>query len=57
MEEAVAFQEKFELIKEKEKLGPVIGFIFSRKGFTEEAELYLQEKGIAYTDNERWLEI
>ncbi len=56
-EEAVVFLEKFDWIKEKEDLSPVIGFVFSRKGFTREAETYLQRKGIVYTDDEQWLEI
>jgi len=56
-DEAAAFQVKFDKIKEKEKLAPVVGFIFSRKGFTREAENCLQEKGIAFTDDEQWLEV
>ncbi len=56
-DEAVVFLEKFDWIKEKENLSPVVGFIFSRKGFTREAETYLQQKGIAYTDNEQWLDV
>ncbi|MCX6580128.1 MAG: hypothetical protein NT166_08080 [Candidatus Aminicenantes bacterium] len=56
-EEAVAFLEKFERIKEIENLSPVLGFIFSRKGFVKEAEDYMIEKGIAYTDDEQWLEV
>jgi hypothetical protein len=56
-EEAVAFLEKFERIKEIETLSPVLGFIFSRKGFVKEAEDYMIEKGIAYTDDEQWLAV
>ncbi|MCP5101846.1 MAG: hypothetical protein GY950_00620 [bacterium] len=56
-EEAAVFLEKFDWIKENESLSPVIGFIFSRKGFTTEAETYLQQKGIAYTDDEQWLDV
>lgn len=52
-DEASAFLEKFDMIREKENLALVIGFIFSRKGFTQEAENYLKEKGIAYTDDEQ----
>jgi hypothetical protein len=35
----------------------VTGFIFSRKGFTKEAEEYLQANHIAYTEDEQWLEL
>jgi hypothetical protein len=34
----------------------VVGFIFSRKGFTKEAEEYCKEKGIACSEDEKWLE-
>ncbi|MGE5339850.1 MAG: hypothetical protein ACM3SY_00060 [Candidatus Omnitrophota bacterium] len=30
---------------------------FPRNGFTKEAEDYLKETGIAYTSDERWLDI
>ncbi|HLP59217.1 MAG TPA: hypothetical protein VK186_10325, partial [Candidatus Deferrimicrobium sp.] len=32
-----------------------VGFIFSRCGFTAEAEEYCREKGIAYSEDEKWL--
>ena len=56
-EEAVQFLEKFHHIKEKENLTDVIGFIFSRKGFTKEAEAHLQSNHIAWSEDERWLEL
>lgn len=56
-EEAAQFLEKFNIIKEKETLTKVIGFIFSRKGFTKEAEAYLQTNHIAYSEDERWIEL
>jgi hypothetical protein len=34
----------------------VVGFIFSRSGFTAEAEEYCKEKGIACSEDERWLD-
>ncbi|MGE5343192.1 MAG: hypothetical protein ACM3SY_17105 [Candidatus Omnitrophota bacterium] len=37
-------------------LSPVIGFVFSWNGFTAEAETYLKEQGIAYSDDDQWLE-
>jgi hypothetical protein len=57
LDEATAFVEKFNHIKEKEKLSPVIGFVFSRKGFTKSAENYLKVKTIAISSDDRWLEI
>ncbi|MGE5343353.1 MAG: hypothetical protein ACM3SY_17940, partial [Candidatus Omnitrophota bacterium] len=56
LEEAVSFMEKFEKVREKENLSPVIGFVFSWNGFTTEAETYLKEQGIAYSDDDQWLE-
>jgi hypothetical protein len=32
-----------------------VGFIYSRCGFTAEAETYCREKGIACSEDERWL--
>ncbi|MGE5342234.1 MAG: hypothetical protein ACM3SY_12225 [Candidatus Omnitrophota bacterium] len=57
MDEAIAFVEKVHRIKEKENLNPVIGFVFSRKGFTREAEAYLSERGVAMSMDERWLDV
>jgi hypothetical protein len=55
-EEAAEFERKFAEVKTYEKLDRVLGFIFSRSGFTQEAEDYCREKGIACSDDERWLE-
>jgi hypothetical protein len=55
-EEAARFLVKFEEIRMYENLERVIGFIFSRSGFTQEAEEFCKEKGIAYSENEGWLE-
>ncbi len=55
-EEAEAFLVKYEEVKKIEKLERTIAFIFSLSGFTQEAEEYCQEKGIACSDNDRWLE-
>jgi hypothetical protein len=56
-DEAVRFLGKFEEIKKLENLDRVIGFIFSRNGFTVEAEDYCREQGIACSEDERWLEL
>ena len=50
------FELKFAEIKKRENLERVVGFIFSRTGFTVEAEDYCREKGIACSEDERWLE-
>ena len=54
-EETVEFERKFAEVKKQEKIDRALGFIFSRSGFTEEAEAYCKEKGIACGDDERWL--
>ncbi|MDQ1353533.1 MAG: hypothetical protein QG657_3839 [Acidobacteriota bacterium] len=54
-EEAEAFERKFDEVKRCEHLEKVVGFIFSRGGFTLEAENYCREKGIACSEDERWL--
>ncbi len=46
-EEAEAFHRKLEIIAVRESLDPVIGFVFSRKGFTRDAISFLKAKGIA----------
>jgi hypothetical protein len=54
-EEAVRFQEKLPEIKRLERVERAVGFIFSRSGFTKEAEDYCKEIGIACSEDERWL--
>jgi hypothetical protein len=55
-EEAVSFERKFAEVKKLESIERAVGFIFSRCGFTEDAEAYCKEKGIACSEDERWLE-
>jgi len=55
-EEAIAFETKFAEVKKLENIDRAVGFIFSRSGFTKEAEDYCREKGIACSEDERWLE-
>jgi hypothetical protein len=55
-DETIRFLDKFAEIKKMENLERVIGFIFSRSGFSNEAENYCREKGIACSEDERWLE-
>jgi hypothetical protein len=56
VDEVKEFQLKFAEIKKLENLDRVVGFIFSRCGFTAEAEEYCKKKGIACSEDERWLE-
>jgi hypothetical protein len=50
------FERKFSEVKKLEKIDRAIGLIFSRSGFTGEAEEYCKKKGIACSEDERWLE-
>ncbi len=55
LDELKEFELKFAEIKKRENLERVVCFIFSRSGFTGEAEEYCREKGIACSEDERWL--
>jgi hypothetical protein len=55
-EETIEFERKFEQVKNLENIERAVGFIFSRGGFTKEAEDYCKEKGIACSEDDRWLE-
>jgi hypothetical protein len=54
-EEALDFERKLESVKKQEKIERAVGSIFSRSGFTKEAEDYCKEKGIACSEDVRWL--
>jgi len=53
-EEVVEFERKFVEVKKIEKIERAVGFIFSRSGFTKEADDYCREKNIACSDDEKW---
>jgi hypothetical protein len=55
-EEVMEFEKKFAGVKKLENIDRAVGFIFSRIGFTKDAEDYCEEKGIACSEDERWLE-
>ena len=55
-EEVMEFETKFVAVNKLENIDRAVGFIFSRSGFTKEAEDYCRERGIACSDDERWLE-
>jgi len=54
-EEAVDFERKLAAVKKLENIEKAVGFIFSSSGFTREAEDYCRDKGIACSDDEKWL--
>jgi hypothetical protein len=55
-DEALEFEKKFAEVKKVEKIKRAVGFIFSRSGFTKEAQAYCHKQGIACSEDERWLE-
>ena len=55
-DEAVEFEKKLAAVKKMENIERAVGFIFSRSGFTKEAEDYCKGKGLACSDDGRWLE-
>jgi hypothetical protein len=55
-DEVMEFEKKFAEVKKLEKIDRAAGFIFSRGGFTKDAEDYCKEKGIACSEDEKWLE-
>jgi hypothetical protein len=55
-DEVIEFEKKFAEVKKLENIDRVVGFIFSRCGFTKDAEAYCRERGIACSEDKRWLE-
>ena len=55
-DEVKGFETKFAEVKNLENIDRAVGFIFSRNGFTKDAEDYCKEKRIACAEDERWLE-
>ncbi|MCP4404455.1 MAG: hypothetical protein GY801_45030 [bacterium] len=54
--EAEEFVRKAQTLQEREQIEKAVSFVFSRNGFTKEALTYFRERGIAYSDDERWLD-
>jgi hypothetical protein len=54
-DEVIEFEKKFAGVKKLENMDRAVGFIFSRCGFTKEAQAYCQQKGIACSEDKRWL--
>jgi hypothetical protein len=55
-DEAIEFEKKFAEVKKLENIDRAVGFIFSRCGFTKDAQAYCRQKGIACSEDEKWLE-
>ncbi|GAK53200.1 hypothetical protein U14_04461 [Candidatus Moduliflexus flocculans] len=55
-EETLEFIRKVQILQERESVGKALLFVFSRHGFTADALTEFQASGIAYSDDERWLE-
>jgi hypothetical protein len=55
-DEVITFEKKLAEVKKLEKIERLQGFIFSRSGFTKDAEDYCREKGIACSEDDRWME-
>lgn len=53
--EAEEFLNKMKRLEEIEEIERSVGFVFSRQGFTKEAEEFCRKKGIAYSSDERWV--
>ena len=57
IKEAEEFYAKMILLKEieMEKIEKAIGFVFSITGFSEDALKYLNDKKIAWSEDDKWL--
>jgi len=56
LQEAEQFVKKVEQVKVHEGFSNVVPLVFSLTGFTQEALVYCQNHGIAWSDDIRWLE-
>ena len=62
MDETLEFEKKMTVLLQEERLSgeaqeKVIGFIYSRNGFTNDALARCRELGIATSEDERWIGI
>ncbi len=55
-QEAAAFLEKAGILMALEQVERAVVFVFSRSGFTQEALAYMEAQGMAWTDDERWIQ-
>ncbi|MCP4149982.1 MAG: hypothetical protein GY757_19710 [bacterium] len=56
-DEVILFERKFDWVKKRTHTERAVGFIFSRAGFTKDAESYCKKKGIACSHDEGWLDV
>jgi len=54
--EAGDFSRKMAAVAEKERVGRPLGFVFSIAGFTKGAVAYFEKNGIAWSEDDRWLD-
>ncbi len=54
-DEVTAFETKMNRVKEFENISRIQGFIFSPAGFAKDADEYCREKGIACSEDKKWL--
>ena len=54
--EAERFLEKTRLLLEAETVGRYVGFVYSVSGFAKDALEFMEEKKIAWSDDDSWLE-
>lgn len=55
-DEAAEFLQKAQELRDLEQVDKAVAFVFSRKGFTQDALTYFQKHHIAWSDDEHWLE-
>lgn len=53
--EAEEFATKAQELQRREQIEKAVLFVFSRRGFTQDALAYFRAHGIAWSDDERWL--
>ncbi len=54
--EAATLREKAGILIALEQVDRAMVFVFSRSGFTQEALAYMEAQGMAWTDDERWIQ-
>ena len=56
LSEATAFIDKANELVQEEHVEKYLFFVYSIKGFTKDAILFLKENKIAWSDDEQWLD-
>ncbi len=55
-QEAAAFREKAGILMALEQVERAVMFVFSRSGFTQEAQEYMEAQSMAWSNDERWIQ-